>query len=76
MIWDSPKIHLCKAVQEVVKAQGGRLVLHQLPQAEHNAPLLLFSALPEQVRYAVSHYRRRSPETSTLLDTLLTEEDM
>jgi transposase len=32
VIWDSPRIHLCKAVQEVVKAQGGRLVLHHLPK--------------------------------------------
>ena len=32
VIWDIPKIHLCKAVAEVVKAQGGRLVLHQLPK--------------------------------------------
>ncbi len=48
------------------------LVLHQLPLAEHNALLLLFSALPEQVRYAAAHYRRRSPETSTLLDQLFT----
>jgi hypothetical protein len=47
------------------------LVLHQLPLEEHNAPLLLFSALPDQVCYAVSHYHRRSPDTSTLLDTLL-----
>jgi transposase len=32
VIWDSPRIHLCKAVREVVQAQGGRLVLHQLPK--------------------------------------------
>ena len=32
VIWDSPKFHLCKAVQKVVKAQEGRLVLHQLPK--------------------------------------------
>lgn len=47
------------------------LVLHQLPLTEDNALLLLFSALPEQVAYATAHYRRRSPETSTLLDLLL-----
>jgi transposase len=29
VIWDSPRIHLCGAV---VKAHGGRLVLHQLPK--------------------------------------------
>jgi putative transposase len=32
VIWDSPRIHLCKAVQGVVEAQGGRLVLHPLPK--------------------------------------------
>jgi transposase len=32
VIWDSPRIHLCKAVEEVVGAKGGRLVLHQLPK--------------------------------------------
>jgi transposase len=32
VIWDSPRIHLCKAVEEVVRAKGGRLVLHQLPK--------------------------------------------
>ena len=32
VIWDSPRIHLCKAVEEVVREQGGRLVLHQLPK--------------------------------------------
>jgi hypothetical protein len=48
------------------------LVLHELPLAEHNALLLLFSALPRQVAYALEHYRKRSSETSTLLDQLLT----
>lgn len=47
------------------------LVLHQLPLAEHNALLLLFSALPQQVAYAVEHYQKRSPETCTLVDQLL-----
>jgi transposase len=32
VIWDSPRIHLCAAGREVVKAQAGRLVLHQLPK--------------------------------------------
>lgn len=32
VIWDSPRIHLCEVVQEVVKARGGRLVLHHLPK--------------------------------------------
>ncbi len=32
VIWDSAKIHLCRAVQEVLKRHPGRLVLHQLPK--------------------------------------------
>jgi hypothetical protein len=47
------------------------VVLGQLPQAEHNAPLHLFSASQEQVRYGAEHYQQRSEDTSTLLQRLL-----
>jgi hypothetical protein len=43
------------------------IVVHQLPQAEHNAMLHLFSAREESLRYGREHYRPKSPETSTLL---------
>jgi hypothetical protein len=43
------------------------IVLSQLPQAEHNAMLHLFSAREELLRYGKEHYRPHSPETSTLL---------
>jgi hypothetical protein len=46
------------------------LVLRQLPQSEHNAPLHLFSAAQEQVRYGAAHYRLHSDETSTLVNRL------
>ncbi len=49
------------------------LVLRQLPRAEHNAMLHLFSASQDQVRYGAEHYRQRSAETSTLLYRLLEE---
>ena len=62
-----PGVYDCRWATDTVRV----VVLHQLPQEEHNALLLLFSALPEQVSYAATHYRRRSPETSTLLDQLL-----
>jgi len=62
-----PGVYNCTWGTDVVRV----IVLHQLPLAEHNAILLLFSALPEQVRYAAEHYERRSPETSTLLDLLV-----
>jgi hypothetical protein len=43
------------------------IVVHELPQQEHNAPLLLFSASRDLVEYATQHYQPHSPETSTLL---------
>jgi hypothetical protein len=43
------------------------IVLNQLPCAEHNAMLLLFSAREELLRYGQEHYRPHSPETSTLI---------
>src|SRR5712691_10935755 len=43
------------------------IVLHSLPQEEHNAMLHLFSAKQELLRYGQEHYRPRSKETSTLL---------
>ena len=46
------------------------IVLRQLPQSENNAPLHLFSASVEQVRYGAEHYRMHSDETSTLLQRL------
>jgi hypothetical protein len=47
------------------------IVVHQLPQEEQNAMLLLFSAREELLRYAREHYQPRSKETSTLLYELL-----
>jgi hypothetical protein len=46
------------------------VVAGQLPRTEHNAPLHLFSASAEQLRYGAGHYRRHSAQTSTLLDQL------
>jgi hypothetical protein len=43
------------------------VVINQLPTAEHNAMLHLFSAKQDQVKYAAEHYRPHSTETSTLL---------
>jgi hypothetical protein len=43
------------------------IVVHELPQEEHNALLHLFSARPDLVRYGAKHYRIRSNESSTLL---------
>jgi hypothetical protein len=46
------------------------VVLRQLPRSAHNALWHLFSAVPEQVAFAVDAYRQRSEETSTLLNQL------
>jgi hypothetical protein len=43
------------------------VVVHELPQQEHNALLHLFSARTDLLRYGATHYRLRSQETSTLL---------
>jgi len=43
------------------------IVVHQLPQADHNAMLHLFSAREELLRFGQEHYRPYSKETSTLL---------
>jgi hypothetical protein len=47
------------------------IVAGQLPCEAHNAPLHLFSAAPELVRFAGSAYQRRSEQTSRLLGELI-----
>jgi hypothetical protein len=61
-----PGVYDCRRGSDVIRV----LVLGQLPRAEHNALLHLFSASVEQVRYGAEHYRQRSAETSTLLARL------
>ena len=48
------------------------VVVHELPQQEHNALLHLFSARSDLLRYGAAHYRPRSEETSSLLLQLFT----
>jgi hypothetical protein len=43
------------------------VVVHEMPQEEHNAMLHLFSAKDELLRYGAEHYRPYSEDTSTLL---------
>ncbi len=45
------------------------VVASGVPEEDHNANLL-FSAQPERVRFGATHYRQRSPDTSTLITTL------
>jgi hypothetical protein len=60
-------VYDCRRGTDVIRV----VVLGQLPQTENNAPLHLFSASQDQVRYGVTHYRQHSTETSTLLYRLL-----
>src|SRR5207249_8654284 len=47
------------------------IVVGQLPRAEHNAPLHLFSGSAEQLAYGAAHYRQQSEDSSTLLSRLV-----
>jgi hypothetical protein len=62
-------VYRCRRGTDVIRV----VVAGQLPRAEHNAPLHLFSASAEQVGYGAGHYRQRSQNTSTLLYQLFAE---
>jgi hypothetical protein len=47
------------------------VVARELPQTENNAPLHLFAADAERVKYGRSHYQKRSDRTSSVMDLLL-----
>jgi hypothetical protein len=57
----------CRRGTDVIRI----IVAGQVPHAEHNAMLHLFSASDDGVDYGTSHYRQRSAETSMLLEQLL-----
>jgi hypothetical protein len=59
-------VYHCRWGTDIIRV----VVVRQLPEAEHNAPLHLFSGSAEQVAYGARHYRQRSEETSTLLRQL------
>jgi hypothetical protein len=59
-------IYQCQRGTDLVQV----VVTGQLPQAEHNAMLHLFSGSAAGIEYGATHYRRRSAETSTLLHQL------
>lgn len=62
-----PGVYDCQWGTDVIRL----VVLRQLPQVEHNAPLHLFSAAVDQVRFAAGHYRQQSPDSSTLIQRLV-----
>jgi hypothetical protein len=61
-----PGVYECRRGTDAIVV----VVLRHLPQSAHNALWHLFSAVPEQVAYAVKAYRQRSPDSSTLLHQL------
>jgi hypothetical protein len=62
-----PGVYDCRWGTAVVRV----IVARQLPEAEHNAPLHLFAADSGRVQFGRRHYRRRSADTSTVLNQLL-----
>jgi hypothetical protein len=49
------------------------LVVNQLPLEEQNSLFHWFSAKADRVEYALNHYRKRDPDTSSLIDRLLVQ---
>src|SRR5262249_33851293 len=62
-------VYHCRRGTDLVRV----VVVSELSEAEHNAPLRLFSAAVEQVAQAARSYRQRSERTSTLLRRLVEE---
>jgi hypothetical protein len=61
-----PGVYDCRWGTDMVRV----VVAGELPREPHNAPLHLFSASPDLVRFGGGTYRRRSGDTSQLLDQL------
>src|SRR6202043_2145602 len=59
-------VYDCRWGTDTIRA----VVVGELPQAAHNAPLPLFSAAPNLVEFGGSAYQRRSEQTSRLLGQL------
>jgi hypothetical protein len=59
-------VYQCRRGTDVIRV----VVAGQLPRAEHNALLHLFSASAEQVDYGARHYRQHVADASTLLHQL------
>src|SRR5438309_189127 len=62
-----PGVYDCRRGSDAIRI----IVAGQLPRTEPNAMLHLFSGTADAVGYGAAHYRRRSPESSTVLDQLV-----
>jgi hypothetical protein len=52
------------------------IVLNEIPREEHNSLWLLFSGVPETVRFGAGHYRQRTPDMSTIFKELYLSYDL
>jgi hypothetical protein len=64
--WVQTGVYDCRWGTDTIRV----VVAGELPQEAHNAPLHLFSAAPEVVVFGGGAYRRRSEQTSRLLEQL------
>lgn len=61
-----PGVYRCRRGSDLIRV----VVAGRLPKTAHNAMLHLFGASAAAVGFGAQHYRRRSQETSTLLEQL------
>ncbi len=61
-------VYECRRGTDVIRV----VVTRELPKEKYNAPLHLFTAVPELVQFGQEHYQQRSSETNTLLRRLYT----
>jgi hypothetical protein len=61
-----PGVYTCRRGTDAIRV----VVAAELPREERNALLHLFSAAPEQVQYAVEHYRLQSADLSATVAQL------
>ncbi len=68
-LWETqqPGVYRCRWGTAAIRV----IVTRELPEAKHNAPMHLFAAEVNRVRYGQAHYKQRSEKTSTVLKQLL-----
>jgi hypothetical protein len=60
-------VNQCRRGTDVIRV----IVASQLPHADNNAMLHLFSGLATDVEFGATHYRQHSEQTSTLLEKMI-----
>jgi hypothetical protein len=59
-------VYVCRRGSDAIRI----IVAAELPKAEHNSLLHLFSAATDQVKYGAEHYELQSGHVSTIVNTL------